>query len=231
MKVKQNHKEYLDFLISLKKDFKIRESVNYAEIVNSNGEKVISTKNNKFVKGLYIFAMVKRDIKKYIEEHGYITPYEELPVNCKNEKFDETKVDSVIGIDIDNAYWSVAHLKGYISENTYKKGLENKEFKPIRLSALSTLGKGKTYKVYKGGQYKYDELFKADKELENFYLDIRYSTYGVLYEIANELGDDFYSWKTDAIFFVETPENKELVRKRLLDFGLESKIELLNKGS
>ena len=33
MKVKENHKEYLDHLIRLKKDFKIRESVNYAEIV------------------------------------------------------------------------------------------------------------------------------------------------------------------------------------------------------
>ena len=30
MKVKENHKEYLDHLIRLKKDFKIRESVNYA---------------------------------------------------------------------------------------------------------------------------------------------------------------------------------------------------------
>ena len=65
MKVKQNHKEYLDFLISLKKDFKIRESVNYAEIVNSNGEKVISTKNNKFVKGLYICYGQKRYKKIY----------------------------------------------------------------------------------------------------------------------------------------------------------------------
>ena len=218
MKVKENHKEYLDHLIRLKKDFKIRESVNYAEIVRSDGEKIVSTKNNQFVKGLYLFAMVKRDIERYIAENGYITPSDELPVNYVSDIFNlENKV---VGIDMDNAYWTIAYLKGYISENTYNKGLEKKEFKPIRLSALSTLGKGKTYKVYKDGKYEFDEIAKANKELENFYLDIRYSTYGVLLEIANELGDDFHSWKTDCIFFKDNKENINLVRKRLDEFGI-----------
>ena len=226
MKVKENHKEYLDHLIRLKKDFKIRESVNYAEIVRSDGEKIVSTKNNQFVKGLYLFAMVKRDIERYIAENGYITPSDELPVNYVSDIFNlENKV---VGIDMDNAYWTIAYLKGYISENTYNKGLEKKEFKPIRLSALSTLGKGKTYKVYKDGKYEFDEIAKANKELENFYLDIRYSTYGVLLEIANELGDDFHSWKTDCIFFKDNKENINLVRKRLDEFGIQSKIELLS---
>tara|TARA_R110001599_G_scaffold353745_1_gene596263 strand:- start:3529 stop:4209 length:681 start_codon:yes stop_codon:yes gene_type:complete len=225
MKVKENHKEYLDHLIRLKKDFKIRESVNYAEIVRSDGEKIVSTKNNQFVKGLYLFAMVKRDIERYIAENGYITPSDELPVNYTSDIFDEN--NKVVGMDMDNAYWTIAYLKGYISENTYNKGLEKKEFKPIRLSALSTLGKGKTYKVFKDGKYEFDEIAKANKELENFYLDIRYSTYGVLLEIANELGDDFHSWKTDCIFFKDTKNNIDLVRKRFDEFGIQSKVELL----
>ena len=228
MIVKKDHKRYLDFLIELKKDFKIRESVNYAEIVSPNGKKVISSKNKSFSKGLFLFAMVKRNIKAFISLNGYVEPSDELPVNYKNESFDEKKIDSVIGIDIDNAYWSVAYLKGYIEENTYKKGLEDREFKPIRLSALSSLGKGKNYKVYKSGVYTNDEIVNADKEMENFYLDIRYSTYGVLLEIANELGDDFHSWKTDCIFFKDNKENINLVRKRLDEFGIQSKIELLS---
>lgn len=224
MKVTDNHKEYLNHLVRLKKDFKIRESVNYAEIVRSDGQKVVSSKNNQFVKGLYLFAMVNRDIDRYIFDNGYITPYEELPVNYSSDTFDKTK--QVVGIDMDNAYWTVAYLKGYISENTYNKGLEKKEFKPIRLSALSSLGKGKTYKVYEGGEYKFDQIVKSNIELENFYIDIRYSTYGVLLEIANELGDDFCCWKTDCIYFTDTKENVDLVRKRLDGFGIKSKIEL-----
>ena len=71
------------------------------------------------------------------------------------------------------------------------------------------------------------EYPKEHKELENFYLDIRYSTYGVLLEIANELGDDFHSWKTDCIFFKDTKNNIDLVRKRFDEFGIQSKVELL----
>ena len=226
MIIKENCKDYIRHLTRLKKDFRYRESVNYTEIVKSNGEKVISTKNNQFAKGLYLFSMVKRDIQRYIKENGYITPYDQLPVNHKNKEYDK-KNNSVIGIDIDNAYWTMAYLKGYISENTYKKGLEKKEFKPIRLSALSTLGKGKTYKVYEAGKYVKDEIVKKDNELENFYLDIRYSTYGVLLEIANDLGDDFYCWKTDCIYFTDTKENINRVRESLESFGFECKIELL----
>ena len=226
MIIKENCKDYIRHLTRLKKDFRYRESVNYTEIVKSNGEKVISTKNNQFAKGLYLFSMVKRDIQRYIKENGYITPYDQLPVNHKNKEYDK-KNKSVIGIDIDNAYWTMAYLKGYISENTYKKGLEKKEFKPIRLSALSTLGKGKTYKVYEAGKYVNDEIVKKDNELENFYLDIRYSTYGVLLEIANDLGDDFYCWKTDCIYFTDTKENINRVRESLESFGFECKIELL----
>jgi hypothetical protein len=228
MIIKENCETYLKHLTRLKKDFRYRESINYTEIVKSNGQKVISTKNNQFAKGLYLFSMVKRDIERYIKENGYIIPFQKLPVNFKNSDFSKN-IDKVVGIDIDNAYWTMAWLKGYISENTYKKGLEKKEFKPIRLSALSTLGKGKTYKVFEAGKYIKDEVVKKDIELENFYLDIRYSTYGVLSEVANDLGEDFYCWKTDCIYFFETKQNKELVRNALESYGFDCKIELLDR--
>ena len=226
MIIKEDCELYFKHLQRLKKDFRFRESVNFSEIVIGNGQRIISTKNNEFAKGLYIFSMVKRDIERYIKENGYITPFDQLPVNHTNKKFDKEK--PIIGMDINNAYWTTAFLKGYIRENTYKKGLEKKEFKPIRLSALSTLGKGKTYKVYKSGENVKDEIVKKDIELENFYLDIRYSTYGVLLEIANQLGDDFFCWKTDCIYFNDTKDNINFVRESLESFGFECKIELLS---
>ena len=218
--------EYLDFIITLKKDFKIRESSNFVEIISSNGQKVISNKNKKFSKGLYLFNMVKKYIRNFIDDEGFITPFDELPVNFCNDDFDkDTK--NIIGYDINNAYWSVAYLKGYISENTYKKGIEKEGLKAVRLSALSCLGKDKMYKVYENGEHKHNELTKGDKELRNFYLDIRYSTYGVLNDIAIELGTDFCCWKTDCIFFYDTKENRELVKNRIEQYGLECKTEML----
>ena len=198
--------------ISLGKSFKIRKSANYTELVTSAGDKIYQNKNDKFKGGLFLFGMVKRDIKDYLYKNGKdIDVYEELPVNYQNENFDKTK--KIIGIDIDNAYWSVAKLKKYITLKTYRKGLEKKEYKTIRLSSLSSLGKER------------DESINGDKTLRKIYNDIRYSTYGVMKEVAEELGNDFESWKTDCVFFNDTKENRVIVTEIIEGYGLSCKIE------
>ncbi len=210
--------------ISLGKSFKIRKSANYTELVTSAGDKIYQNKNDKFKGGLFLFGMVKRDIKDYLYKNGKdIDVYEELPVNYQNENFDKTK--KIIGIDIDNAYWSVAKLKKYITLKTYRKGLEKKEYKTIRLSSLSSLGKERVYNVYENGEHTRDESINGDKTLRKIYNDIRHSTYGVMREVAEELGNDFESWKTDCVFFNDTKENRVIVTEIIESYGLSCKIE------
>jgi hypothetical protein len=211
----------------LKKSFKVRESANYVELITSTGQKIYQNKSKRFTGGLYLFGMVKKDIQNYLEENGEVEPYEELPVNYINKEFDYNK--DVIGMDINNAYWSVALLKGYISEHTYEKGLEKEGLKSIRLASLSSLGKSRIYNVYENGEHKVDEKIKTNDSLQNVYLDIRYSTYGVMREVARELGDDFCSWKTDCVFFHDTKENRAKVREIIESYGLECKIEYKKK--
>ena len=208
----------------LKKSFKVRKSSNYIELVTSSGQRLFHNKSDKFKGGLYLFQMVKRDIEKYLAKNGEVEPYDELPVNCWNEHYDYDK--KTIGIDINNAYWSVAHLKGYITKKTYEKGIERDGLKTIRLSTLSSLGKKRIYQCYTDGFYTHDEEVNGDIVLEKVYLDIRYSTYGVMYEIAQELGDDFCCWKTDCIFFNDTEKNKNFVRDAIESYGLKCKLEI-----
>lgn len=207
----------------------MRTSANYSEVITDCGAKIVSNTNQKFKKGLFLFSMVKRDIERYIKDYGYITPFDELPVNCINEYYDKDR--GYVGIDVDNAYWSVAHLKGYISENTFRKGLDLD--KSVRLSALSSLGKSRAYQVYVDGEISHTELVKGSGEIENFYIDIRYSTYGVMREIAELLGEDFYSWQTDCINFYDTKENRRVVKAMITNYGLECKVEkkVNKKGS
>jgi len=216
-------KGVLNTYTKLKKNFKVRQSVNYSEIITKGGQRLMCNHNTKFQKGLFLFSMVKREVLKYIKEHGYIEPMDALPTNCKNEFWDEE--NKRVGMDMNNAYWTIAKLKGYISDNTYNKGLENDDFKAIRLSALSTLGKAKSYKVYEDGEYVRNELLNGNEELEKVYLDIRYSTYGIMHEIAQRLGDDFCEWKTDCIFFKDTKKNRKMVKTMIEDYGIECKIE------
>jgi hypothetical protein len=222
-----NINEIIENYKQLKKSFKVRESANYIELVTSTGQKIYQNKSKRFTGGLYLFGMVKKDIKNYLEENGEVEPYEELPVNYINKEFNYEK--DVIGMDINNAYWHVALLKGYITENTYEKGLEKEGLKSIRLASLSSLGKSRIYNCYENGEHTDDEQVKTNHSLQNVYLDIRYSTYGVMREIAQELGEDFCSWKTDCIFFHDTFNNREKVRAIIESYGLECKIEYKKK--
>ena len=117
-----NIDQLIDNYKKLKKSFKVRESANYIELITSTGQKIYQNKSKRFTGGLYLFGMVKKDIQNYLEENGEVEPYEELPVNYINTKFDYEK--DIIGMDINNAYWHVALLKGYITDITYEKGLE-----------------------------------------------------------------------------------------------------------
>lgn len=213
-------KNYTD----LKKSFKIRSSSNYVELITSTGQKIYHNKNEKFKGGLYLFQMVKKDVEKYLAKHGGVEPYDELPVNYANQNYDYDK--DTIGMDINNAYWSVAKLKGYISRKTYNKGIEKEGLKTIRLSSLSSLGKTRVYKCYTDGVYTHDESVNGDVSLQNVYLDIRYSTYGVMMEVAELLGDDFCCWKTDCIFFTDTEDNRWMVKSAIESYGLECKVEI-----
>lgn len=220
----QNTKSFLKNYIYLKKSFKVRSSPNIIEIITSSGQKIYEYKNDRFKDGLYLFGMVKRDVLKFIAENGLIVPYMELPVNYANKNFDYS--NKLIGLDIDNAYWSVAKLKGYISQKTYDKGLEQKDgMKSVRLSCLSILGKSRVYNVYENGIYIGDEQVNGDLDLQNIYKDIRFSTYGVMLEISELLGNDFCCWKTDCIFFKDTIDNRDKATMIIESYGLNCKIE------
>ena len=223
MRIK-NSNSLLENYITLRKDFKVRTSPNIIEIITSTGQKMYHHRNERFKDGLYLFRMVRKDVENFMAENGSIVPYRELPVNYSNVNFDYS--NKIIGIDINNAYWSVAHLKGYITKKTFDKGLEQKDgMKSIRLSCLSTLGKSKLYRVYQSGQFIGEEEINDDFYLQEIYKDIRFSTYGVMNEIAEELGNDFCCWKTDCIFFTDTDENREKVKGIIEEYQLTCKIE------
>ncbi len=207
---RQNADQHLSLITKFKKDFRIRRSPNYTEIEMTHGkQRIIFNENNDFKKGLFLFNMVRKDVNKFLEQSTVEIELDELPVNKTNIKFD--KSNQVIAIDLNHAYWRIAYLKDYISENTYFKGLEDDMPKSLKLATLSTLGRPKTYDVYVKGEYSHSENTEANNELMNLYNDIRQSTYRIMQEIADALGGDFFCWRTDCIYFKNTEENCQTV--------------------
>ena len=162
-------------------------------------------------KGLFLFGMVRKDAKAFLKRGGKLKVPNQYPVNDYNESFSKLE-HKMTGTDLNHAYWRIAFNLGVISKNTYFKGLDD-EFKIVRLSALSTLGKGKDYFVIRYGEIT-NEVVKIgiDEEMDKLYKAIRYTCFKYMQNLKKMLKDDFICYRTDCIYYVDTKENKKLVR-------------------
>lgn len=198
-------------LVLGKGTFLVRFGTECNELIFDNVHNVFSTKNKNFPSKLIcLFNMVQSDVKKFL----YINPYIDIPFKVStthfNYKYDDD-IGTLTATDLDHAFWRIAYVKGYITKKTYLKGLPNYG-KAIRLASLSVLGRGKKFDKYVDGEFKETiEVKKPDTTLQKVYVDIRYSCYYMMYELSQLLGNDFESWKTDCIYYRDTPENRKLV--------------------
>ncbi len=191
-----------------------------------------------FRKGFFLFNMVRVNAMTYVEANkGVIPEIKEYPVNFANYEFD---IDNkkLVGIDLTAAYWFVAYNLGVITEKTFERGLEHVKveyngevkkgdlLKAQRLSALSVLGKSKTYyKITNGEKTKEKVTVGGHEGLDKTYRLIRHTCYFHMNAVMELLGmDEFCCWKTDAIFFHDTPKNRKIVMQYFDSVNLEYKL-------
>lgn len=156
---------------------------------------------------LFLFKSVKTDVKKFIERVGTVHLPNEFPVTKFNTDY---PYDRSIGIDVNHAYWRIAYIKGIISEKTYNNGL-SEDCKALRLATLSVLGREKKFVPVniEGGTE--DVVQVLDPEHLKIFRYIRLVCYDMMNTIAKKLGNDFDCWKTDCIYFHDTPENRKII--------------------
>lgn len=209
------HKEkYMLDLIKKNQGSGYLRSGNFSsEIIWDGKSYMFPSKGNarSYKKGLFLFGMVRKDAKAFLKGGGNIKVPKKYPVNDYNENF--SKLDEkMTGTDLNHAYWRIAFNLGIISKNTYFKGLDD-EFKVVRLSALSTLGKGKDYFVIKDGIIT-NEVVKIglNEDMDNLYKAIRYTCFKYMQNLKKMLKDDFICYRTDCVYYVDTKDNRKIVR-------------------
>jgi hypothetical protein len=191
------------------------------EIIWQDRKFLFPSPKKKVSAGIWVFRSVMHDVRMYIEDKR-IRAKERLPVNLWNPKLEKFR-GKITATDVDHAYWRIAYLEGIISDKTYKKGLELKD-KALRLAALANLSSSKEYNVIKDGIVtKKTVVLKYDPILQKVYNNIRYTCYEHMTTLANILGEDFICYKTDCIYYKDTPKNRELVQIYLDSVGLEWK--------
>lgn len=178
--------------------------------------------HSSYKKGLFLFGMVRKDAKAFIKSGKKLKVPKRYPVNEFNDNFNDISLP-LTGTDLNHAYWRIALNLGIISKNTYIRGLED-DFKTVRLAALSTLGKGKAYNVIKNGVITDDVVnIGNDESMDALYKAIRYTCYKYMQVIKKKLGKDFVCYRTDCVYYVDTPQNRKLVRDYFKSENMEYK--------
>lgn len=218
-----------DFITNIQEtgtSFYSRSNIFGTEIIWGDTKYFFPSKDSgKGLKQSYIFGMVKKDAIKYLKKkNGKIRLTKWKPTVWWNEKLKEDNSRQIVGVDIDGAYWKIAHNMGVISDSTYQHG-NLLDMKNIRLAALATLGSDKSYSFYKkSGQTNETMIICGDDELKKLYKVIRYKCYQYMHDLAIILNHDFVCYKTDCIYFYSSASNIKKVKKFLdtkkLDFKL-----------
>jgi len=201
----------IKMLIMNKISFYIRKGTDYTEILYEGKRRMYIPYGGKFNKRkIHLFGTVKKNVLLFIKNNPFI----EMPPIVKTTEYNYTydcNDGTITGTDLDHAFWRIAYVKGYITKKTYDSGLEESA-KELRLATLSVLGSEKIFEQYiKGELVRSIDLVKSNPHLQEVYKDIRYSCYYMMHEIKELLGVDFFCYKTDAVFYRDTEENRSIV--------------------
>lgn len=205
-----NPKKYVQNLVKNKANFDLRKSSECTEVILDDLHIVFAPQTNFPKKKIYLFNTVKMQVLKWLKNNDIDMPEN---VNSIEYNYDYDIEDGVLaGTDINHAYWRIAYIKGLINEKTYIQGLDS-DCKALRLATLSVLGREKRFDKYKNGQLEKSFISqKENVELKNVFKFIRLSCFNYMKEASNFLGNDFYSWKTDCIYYRDNEANVEKIQ-------------------
>ena len=208
-------------LIKKKLSFSVREASECTEILLDNTHFVFASQTNFPKNKIYLFNNVKIQVQKWIKNNEVFLP-EELNSIKYNYDYD-TEIGTMAGTDLNHAYWRIAYLYGMINEKTYISGLDT-ECKALRLATLSVLGREKSFVAYENGNKLKSYISqKENVDLKNVFKFIRLTCFTFMKEASELVGDDFFAWKTDCIYYRDSKENVRLVQELFDKYNLTYK--------
>lgn len=212
---------YIKDLVSKKLSFSIRKASECTEILMDDKHMVFASQTNFPKKKIYLFNNVKQQVTKWLNTNDVY-----LPENLSSIKYNydyDTDEGTMCGTDLNHAYWRIAYLYGMINEKTYIGGLDT-DCKALRLATLSVLGREKKFDNYEKGEIKESYVYqKENVDLKNVFKFIRLTCFSFMKEASDLLGDDFFAWKTDCIYYRESLSNIKAVQEYFDQYNLTYK--------
>lgn len=225
-KSEESFNNYVNFIIKMGKPYSFRVRNGFKEIiwdkVNNMGGRYKCYLTPEQLKNLWVFGLVKRDVKKQLIKNQppiLLSQYSKVSKNYDSYRDLETG-ELFYGTDMNHAYWRVAFNEGYISKKTYEKLLVP-EYKLLRNKALACLVSQDTVKYFDENNNLLSVEYLDKQELEAAYRDIRNKTYKLLRDCEILLGDNFIKYSTDCIYYKD--DLRSVVESYFVANGIEFK--------
>ncbi|MCF8360730.1 MAG: hypothetical protein K9H26_18390 [Prolixibacteraceae bacterium] len=215
----KNHNDidvYKKNLVNKGSDFQIFEKSAQKSII-VNGKHIVTTQTKdkklqayfKLGKKSSLINTIHKNVYKKTSEKGFamqdIKP-EYPPENRNRKAFAEIETDQkLVYIDINHAYWRVAFILGYIDKSLYEKYAYDQEYKLARNIGLSTMVSQKKKHYYFNGKYA-RTIVCENSMYEKMYKNIRYTTYNIIGELAELIGDGCLAYKVDGLLILNDNE-------------------------
>lgn len=227
-----DRKEFLstkEYLCNIKADF-VYESAGSIDKIYYDKRCFVSVDlKDSGGRGHHLSKLFMADIDTWLEKNKTPPQWDN---NYREQMFNLDAIESDVGrqlvmVDINDCYWRTALLLGYITEETYIKGLKSKSWKLGRNACIGSLAKTTISVPFKKGVADRRNRRIIHPKLE--YQLIRNHIIGHVYNIFNDLfkqmGDTFYMFLTDCL--VTRYSRLRDVQKHLRNEGYRSKAKPL----
>ena len=151
------------------------ETDNYVEYIVGDMRYFCPKKTERHIK-VSLIRCVTLDFERWLSNGGVVGDIGQYSQSMSNKSINDK--EKIVSYDINHAYWRVAYLCGFISEKTYKNGLDSKYDKESYCIALACQGHDKIYSSYVGKKKRKGSVkVLGNPALRNMYDYIRNSTF------------------------------------------------------
>jgi hypothetical protein len=213
--LKYDMSKFLDYFVRFRKlgvDFTLKQDGSIKSLKWGNDEIVFRNydeiKKKEKGAGFHISKMVKTDVANFIKNNpnykdGYTLSVKDIyPQMSKANMVGlvKHKGNMIYSVDINDCYWDTAKNLGFISDLTYYKGLQKKEWKMGRNASIGSLGKTLVVSEFIKGEMVSSEVDESAREFSIIRDRVVSHVHDLFLALLRQLGDDWLMYFTDCVY-------------------------------
>ena len=200
----RQYKRYFNDFVNYKEDF---------SVVHDGSSIIINCRDKswRFIdyggitgRGFHLSKFVYKDAKEYILKNPEVLKVNDnidLEIQKANsEGLKKYEGQQIYCVDVNDCYWDTAYNMGFISQETYLRGLQKKEWKTGRNASIGGLSKVVVVSDFKGGIRTTSYQKESEIDLSIIRDAIVKKVHNMFLEVLKQLKNDWLMYFTDCVY-------------------------------